>query len=42
MADETDVLVPPVHEDQLAGSEATLEPKPDWHPRYPGSVRLNG
>ena len=42
MADETDVLVPPVHEDQLPGSEAKLEPKPDWRPRYPGSERLKG
>jgi NAD(P)-dependent dehydrogenase (short-subunit alcohol dehydrogenase family) len=40
MADDTDVLVPEVHEDQLPGSEARLEPKPDWHPRYPGSGRL--
>ena len=42
MADDTDVLIPPVHEDQLPGSEAKLEPKPDWHPRYPGSERLKG
>jgi NAD(P)-dependent dehydrogenase (short-subunit alcohol dehydrogenase family) len=42
MADDTDVLVPEVHEDQLPGSEAKLEPKPDWHPRYPGSGRLKG
>jgi NAD(P)-dependent dehydrogenase (short-subunit alcohol dehydrogenase family) len=42
MADDTDVLVPEVHEDQLPGSEANLEPKPDWHPRYPGSGRLKG
>ena len=42
MADDTDVLVPQVHEDQLPGSEAKLEPKPDWHPRYPGSGRLKG
>ena len=40
MADDTDVLVPEVHEDQLPGSEAKMEPKPDWHPRYPGSGRL--
>jgi NAD(P)-dependent dehydrogenase (short-subunit alcohol dehydrogenase family) len=40
MADDTDVLVPEIHEDQLPGSEARLEPKPDWHPRYPGSGRL--
>ncbi|MGN6156040.1 MAG: SDR family oxidoreductase [Sphingomicrobium sp.] len=40
MADDTDVLVPEIHEDRLPGSEAKLEPKPDWHPRYPGSGRL--
>jgi NAD(P)-dependent dehydrogenase (short-subunit alcohol dehydrogenase family) len=40
MADDTDVLIPQVHEDQLPGSEAKMEPKPDWHPRYPGSGRL--
>ena len=40
MADDTDVLVPEIHEDQLPGSEARLEPKPEWHPRYPGSGRL--
>jgi NAD(P)-dependent dehydrogenase (short-subunit alcohol dehydrogenase family) len=40
MADDSDVLIPQVHEDQLPGSEAKLEPKPDWHPRYPGSGRL--
>ena len=31
-----------IHEDQLPGHESELEPKPDWHPRYPGSGRLNG
>jgi len=31
-----------VHEDQLPGHESRLEPKPDWHPRYPGSGRLDG
>jgi NAD(P)-dependent dehydrogenase (short-subunit alcohol dehydrogenase family) len=42
MADDTDVLVPRHHEakEQLPGSEAKLEPKPDWEPRYPGSGRL--
>jgi len=40
MADDTDVLVPQIHEDRLPGSEAKLEPKPDWNPRYPGSGRL--
>lgn len=31
---------PMIHEDELPGSEARLEPKPDWEPRYPGSGRL--
>ena len=31
---------PMIHEDALPGSEAKLEPKPDWEPRYPGSDRL--
>jgi NAD(P)-dependent dehydrogenase (short-subunit alcohol dehydrogenase family) len=31
-----------IHEDQLPGHESTLEPKPDWEPRYPGSGRLTG
>jgi NAD(P)-dependent dehydrogenase (short-subunit alcohol dehydrogenase family) len=38
----SDVMEPMIHEDQLPGSEAKLEPKPDWHPRYPGSGRLEG
>ena len=42
MSDDTDVLVPEIHEDALPGSEAKLEPKPDWEPRYPGSGRLEG
>jgi NAD(P)-dependent dehydrogenase (short-subunit alcohol dehydrogenase family) len=42
MADDTDVLVPEIHEDRLPGSEEKLEPKPDWEPRYPGSGRLKG
>ena len=42
MADDTDVLVPAIHEDQLPGSEEKLEAKPDWEPRYPGSGRLKG
>jgi NAD(P)-dependent dehydrogenase (short-subunit alcohol dehydrogenase family) len=33
---------PMVHEDGLPGSEAELEPKPDWTPRYRGSGRLEG
>lgn len=31
-----------IHEDGLPGSEATLDPKPEWQPRYPGSGRLDG
>ena len=31
---------PMIHEDALPGSEAKLEPKPDWEPRYAGSDRL--
>jgi NAD(P)-dependent dehydrogenase (short-subunit alcohol dehydrogenase family) len=42
MADDTEVLVPEIHEDRLPGIEAKLEPKPDWEPRYPGSGRLKG
>src|SRR5689334_21562920 len=38
----SDVMEPMVHEDQLAGHESQLEPKPDWEPRYPGSGRLDG
>ena len=38
----SDVIEPMIHEDQLPGSEEILEPKPDWHPRYPGSGRLEG
>ncbi|MGI8706064.1 MAG: SDR family oxidoreductase [Sphingomicrobium sp.] len=42
MSGDSDVLVPRHHEpkEQLPGSEAKLEPKPDWEPRYPGSGRL--
>ena len=36
----SDTVEPMVHEDALPGSEAKLEPKPDWQPRYPGSGRL--
>ena len=42
MADDSDVLVPRVREADMPGSEAKLEPKPDWQPRYPGSGRLEG
>lgn len=33
---------PMIREDALPGSEAKLEPKPDWAPLYPGSGRLAG
>jgi NAD(P)-dependent dehydrogenase (short-subunit alcohol dehydrogenase family) len=33
---------PMIHEDALPGSEAALDPKPDYTPRYPGSGRLAG
>lgn len=35
-------IVPKLHEGDLPGLEADLEPKPDWEPRYPGSGRLEG
>jgi NAD(P)-dependent dehydrogenase (short-subunit alcohol dehydrogenase family) len=38
----SDVMEPMIHEDQLPGHESTLEPKPDWEPKYPGSGRLEG
>ncbi len=31
-----------IHEDDLPGHESTLEPKPEWQPRYRGSDRLGG
>jgi NAD(P)-dependent dehydrogenase (short-subunit alcohol dehydrogenase family) len=31
-----------LHEDGLPGTENTLEPAPDWQPRFPGSGRLEG
>ncbi|HEY0623878.1 SDR family oxidoreductase [Sphingomonas sp.] len=31
-----------IHEDALPGNEHSLDPKPQWHPRYPGSGRLQG
>jgi len=37
-----DTKEPMIHEDALPGSEAELDPKPEWQPRYPGSGRLNG
>ncbi len=33
---------PMIHEDDLPGEEAKLDPKPEWSPRYPGSGRLEG
>jgi NAD(P)-dependent dehydrogenase (short-subunit alcohol dehydrogenase family) len=44
MVGDSDVLIPKHDEakDNLPGSEAALEPKPDWQPRYPGSGRLSG
>jgi NAD(P)-dependent dehydrogenase (short-subunit alcohol dehydrogenase family) len=33
---------PMIHEDNLPGEEAKLDPKPEWSPRYPGSGRLEG
>ena len=38
---DTDI-VEMIHEDALPGHESTLEPKPEWQPRYPGSARLAG
>jgi NAD(P)-dependent dehydrogenase (short-subunit alcohol dehydrogenase family) len=31
---------PMIHEDDLPGSEARLQPRPEFEPRYPGSGRL--
>lgn len=39
---QTATVRPPIHEDGLPGSEAELDPKPEWQPRYPGSGRLKG
>src|SRR5829696_2984272 len=38
----SDTVEPMVHEDQLPGEEAKLQPKPDWEPRFKGSDRLKG
>ena len=38
----SETVEPMIHEDALPGSEQTLEPKPDWEPRYPPSNRLKG
>lgn len=39
---DTATIVPQIHEDGLPGEEATLDPKPEWQPRFPGSGRLKG
>ncbi|MEG3181841.1 SDR family oxidoreductase [Sphingomonas sp. LT1P40] len=31
-----------IHEDALPGDEHSLDPAPEWQPRYPGSGRLKG
>jgi NAD(P)-dependent dehydrogenase (short-subunit alcohol dehydrogenase family) len=38
MADTAEMI----HEDALPGEERTLDLKPQWQPRYPGSGRLDG
>lgn len=35
-------MAPMIHEDALPGEEGSLDPKPEWQPRYPGSGRLTG
>jgi len=40
--DKSAEFTPPVHEDGLPGSEAGLNPRPDYAPRYPGTGRLAG
>ncbi|QNM82052.1 SDR family oxidoreductase [Sphingomonas sabuli] len=44
MAEDSDVLIPKHEEakDDLPGSEAKLDPAPEWQPRYAGSDRLKG
>jgi NAD(P)-dependent dehydrogenase (short-subunit alcohol dehydrogenase family) len=42
MAADASDTVGMIDEDGLPGSEAKLDPKPDWAPRYPGSGRLAG
>jgi len=42
MTNSQTTVRPPIHEDGLPGHESTLEPKPEWQPRYPGSGRLKG
>lgn len=38
MADTAEMI----HEDALPGDEHSLDPSPEWQPRYPGSGRLAG
>jgi NAD(P)-dependent dehydrogenase (short-subunit alcohol dehydrogenase family) len=38
----SETIEPMIHEDALPGSERSLQPKPDWQPRFPGSGRLQG
>jgi NAD(P)-dependent dehydrogenase (short-subunit alcohol dehydrogenase family) len=33
---------PMIHEDDLPGHESTLQPRPEYEPRFPGSGRLSG
>lgn len=40
--DKPATVTPMIHEDAEPGHESTLEPKPEWQPRYPGSGRLTG
>ena len=35
-----DLIIDRVHEDALPGEERSLDPKPEWQPRYRGSDRL--
>ena len=35
-------MIEMIHEDALPGHETSLDPKPEWQPRYPGSGRLEG
>ena len=40
---ETDAFEPEINEQpRMPGAEAEMEDKPDWHPRFPGSGRLEG
>ncbi|ANC50618.1 short-chain dehydrogenase (plasmid) [Aurantiacibacter atlanticus] len=40
---ETDTFQPEIDEQpRMPGAEAAMDDKPDWHPRFPGSGRLEG